>query len=102
MELRGQAHYTIKLFGGDLNLCRAYMPFNCYKIEDGQKINFDYKNINMVESYDKYKWYTLEDNKEWTPTDLHTQTTINAFGESIINDPHFKHYRKCGKVTNFA
>lgn len=103
MELRGQAHYTMKLFGGDLNLCRAYIPYKCYTYNrDGVKTEYDNNNELHRKYFNLYKWYHLEDDAEWKPTDLHTQTTINAFGADIVNSPDFKHYRKYGKVANFA
>lgn len=103
MELRGQAHYTMKLFGGDLNLCRAYIPYKCYTYDkNSNKVEYDNKNELHKKYFNKYKWFTIEDDKEWKPTDLHTQTTINAFGADIVNHPDFKHYRKYGKTANFA
>lgn len=72
MELRVQAHYTILTSGGDVNLCRAYMPFQ------------------------------LEDVSQWTPTDLHTATAKNAFGEDCEHREDFKTLRNASKTTNFA
>ncbi len=61
IELRFQALYTILVNGGDLNLCRAYMPLKCHE-RNG-------------------KWYLDESPEiEWTPTDLHSLTTKLAFG----------------------
>ncbi len=82
-ELRIQAIYTILVGKPDLNLCRAYIPMNCIKKDDG---------------------YYLEENPnvKWSPTDLHTLTTTHAFPHIKIDDPEFKHYRKLGKCTNFA
>ena len=102
MELRGQAHYTLKLFGGDKNLCRAYVPFECYTMKGDTKVPFDIDNDYHRANFEKAKWYCLENDEPWHPTDLHAQTAINAFGEDIKNSPDFKKYRKYGKVCNFA
>ena len=102
MELRGQAHYTLKLFGGDRNLCRAYVPFECYTLKGDTKVPFDIDNDYHRTNFEKAKWFCLENDEPWHPTDLHAQTAINAFGEDIKNSPDFKKYRKYGKVCNFA
>lgn len=82
MEMRIQAIYTMLIDEGDLNLCRAYIPLKCHQ-RGG-------------------KWYLDEDpNTEWTPTDLHGLTTINAFDISLEHEL-FKHYRYLGKRANFA
>ena len=85
VELRVQAHYTL-YFGGDLNLCRAYMPFKCYE-KDG-------------------KWYTEESHEEWTPTDVHSATTIKALEAmgidyKTLDEKEFKRWRNIGKMFNF-
>jgi DNA polymerase-1 len=85
VELRVQAHYTM-YFGGDLNLCRAYMPYKCYE-RDG-------------------KWYREEDHTEWTPTDVHSATTIKALAAMGIDykkldEKDFKRWRNIGKMFNF-
>jgi DNA polymerase-1 len=85
VELRVQAHYTM-YFGGDLNLCRAYMPFKCYE-KDG-------------------KWYREEDHTEWTPTDVHSATTIKALDAmgidyTTLSEKDFKRWRNIGKMFNF-
>lgn len=102
MELRGQAHYTLKLFGGDRNLCRAYVPYECYTLKGDTKVPFDIDNEYHRENFEKVKWYYTESDEEWHPTDLHAQTAINAFGEEIKNSPDFKKYRKYGKIVNFC
>jgi DNA polymerase-1 len=85
VELRVQAHYTM-YFGGDLNLCRAYMPFKCYN-KDGV-------------------WYMEENHLEWEATDVHSATTIKALEAMGIDyrelDPkEFKRWRNIGKMFNF-
>jgi len=69
VELRVQADYTIKVSGGDLNLCRAYFPFKCVD-ENGTQFSFSLDWENRT-------WYD-ENGDEWTPTDVHDETTINA------------------------
>jgi DNA polymerase I len=79
VELRSQADYTIKVSGGDLNLCRAYMPFKCHRIENGITIPYDFQTIDGRREWNKYKWYLNESPEtEWHPTDVHGQTTHNA------------------------
>jgi DNA polymerase-1 len=41
IELVCQAHYTLLVSGGDLNLCRAYMPFRCRHFRTNDE--YDYK-----------------------------------------------------------
>jgi DNA polymerase I-like protein with 3'-5' exonuclease and polymerase domains len=47
-------------------------------------------------------WYTIEGNKKWTPTDLHSATTKEAFPEVPEDTDEFKRLRGLGKATNFA
>lgn len=114
VELRLQALYTILVGSPDLNLCRAYMPYQCYHIVDDGGIGcdlyqyhyeeFDYKNKDHVaHSYD-WDWYLKEDTtKKWTPTDVHAATTHVAFPDIDMNSDEFKKLRgKVGKRVNFA
>ena len=94
MELRLQAHYTILVSGGDVNLCRAFMPFQCKNIHTGEI--FDYKKHN----WDNHEWVT-EDGTPWEPVDLHAVTTMKAFPHITPDDPDFSKYRALGKVANF-
>ena len=106
MELRIQAYYTILTGHTDYNLCRAYMPYDCYTIEPfmNDRVFFDYKNPKHIKhSYD-WKWYN-KDGTEWEPTDLHTKTTLTAFPEFAdkTDTKEFKKkWRYLGKSTNFA
>lgn len=103
MELRVQAYYTI-LYGSepDLAMCRAYMPYKCYRITDmGNKRLFDFNNTQDLKNYTKFKWYLEENGNEWQPTDLHSETTRHAFPDMDINSPEFKKKRKLGKRANF-
>lgn len=97
-ELRLQALYTILVGHPDLNLCRAYMPYQCKN-----ELNeiFDYKKD--LKTFKNHTWYLIEDPKTiWTPTDLHDKTTFAAFPELTKGTPEFKHCRKMAKSTNFA
>lgn len=103
VELRAQADYTIKVSGGDLNLCRAYMPFKCTHYKSGEPYNF--KEISGRRRWDEMKagfswnkvksekgtptledafnqdwsvWTVPETGEPWKPTDVHGATTHNA------------------------
>lgn len=100
IELRVQALYTILVSGGDLNLCRAYMPFHCV---DENGVEYDYKNPELHHTYLQTKWFLKEDpTVEWSPTDLHGLTCTLATGLKK-GDDGFKHARSAiGKRVNFA
>ena len=76
-ELRVQAYWTILIAGGDLNLCRAYMPFDCYHKPSGQQ--FAYDNPRMLELFNTEEWIENDTGNTWSPVDLHDVTTQNAF-----------------------
>jgi DNA polymerase-1 len=95
MELRVQAHYTIILGDGDVNLTRAFMPYRCKSMLTGEE--FDYTKHDWKSG----EWLD-ENNQFWKPTDLHTATTLQAFPELKLDDPNFSHYRSLGKRANFA
>ena len=106
MELRIQANYTILVGHTDYNLCRAYMPYDCYTVVEltHDKIEFDYKNPEHIKHAYDWKWYN-KDGSEWSPTDLHTKTTLTAFPEFAdkTDTKEFKKkWRYLGKSTNFA
>lgn len=95
MELRVQAHYTIKVAGGDKNLCRAFVPFDCESIFTGDKYQLGNKD------WDSGEWVD-ETNTPWEPVDLHSVTTLEAFPElGSKKHPEFSHYRRLGKMCNF-
>lgn len=97
-ELRLQALYTILVGHPDLNLCRAYMPYQC--INEEKKL-FDYKTD--LKTFKNHTWYLVESPlTKWIPTDLHDKTTLAAFPELTPGTAEFKHYRKMAKCTNFA
>lgn len=99
MELRVQAYYTIiHASEPDLLMCRAYMPYKCY---NEVTTEFDYTNPEHIKNYTKHKWYECMTGKEWIPTDLHSETTKNAFPDLEEGTPEFKHHRKLGKRANF-
>lgn len=109
-ELRVQAYYTLLYGLGDRNLCRAYMPFECYRIEDGQDIAFDYKNPDHIKNFEQYDWFQLEDHAIWVPTDVHSATTFQAFpeveqyasyDEESPEYAQFYQMRSYGKIANF-
>lgn len=84
LELRLQCEWTNIVCGEpDLNMARAFSPYKCMKIGD--------------------KFYLEEDlNTEWKPVDLHGLTTKHAFPSIDETHPDWDHYRKLGKMTNFA
>lgn len=98
MELRIQAYYTMLVGDPDMTLCRAYMPYECYN--DVSTV-FDYNNLDMLKNFDKKKWYVKGTGEEWSPTDLHSETTKHAFPDIPVDSPEFKKKRKLGKQCNF-
>ena len=102
IELRLQALYTYLLGKPDLNMCRAYMPYKCYRIINGDYFMFNPENYNDIKNYKKYKWYHDEDGTEWEPLDIHGATTLAAFPGLKKTDPEFHRLRYIGKTTNFA
>jgi DNA polymerase-1 len=127
VELRVSADYTIKVSGGDVNLCRAYIPFRCKHYKTGEIFNIRKDKDRwgeMQPSLIKSAWLVPETNEPWTPTDMHSETTHNAlvilgyrcdkkyeqyehpqegaFGKVISKDK-FKSLRgKLGKRFNFS
>jgi len=97
IELRVQANYTYQISGGDLNMCRAYMPHKCV---DAGKVEFDPK-LHAKEIFTK-DWFTIEDGSKWKPVDLHSATTKEAFPDVPEGTDEFKKLRGLGKATNFA
>ena len=107
IELRFQALYTLLLGSPDMNMCRAYMPFKCYKIDSANEFElyeepFNPKNPEHIKNYKKYKWYHIEDNSEWEPVDVHGATTLAAFPGLKKTDPEYHDLRYIGKRVNFA
>lgn len=98
IELRFQAFYTILVGHPDLNLCRAYMPYQCHRA-DGTV--FDYLNHSHIKSAYDGTWLRNEDNQPWVATDVHGATTKAAFGIDE-SDPRFHDLRYIGKRVNFA
>lgn len=106
IELRVQALYTILVGHPDMNLCRAYMPYQCHTwIGDErwqQKKNFDHTDPWCIANAYDYCWYLDEDPEQrWEPLDVHGATTKEAFGIDETH-PDFKHLRSVGKRVNFA
>lgn len=122
VELRVQAHYTL-YFGGDLNLCRAYMPFKCIHYKTGEE--FDYKTVEGRKRWNELRegaptnlhwedalaqkwsaWIIPETGETWVPTDVHSSTTIKAlkimgFDVENMDEKTFKFWRGKGKQFNF-
>ena len=93
--------YTILVGHPDLNLCRAYMPYECYTKDQSGTIVFDYRNKLHRDCAYKWEWYLLGTEEVWTPTDVHGATTKHAF--DITEDgEHYKKLRYVGKRVNFA
>ena len=106
VELRVQALYTILVGHPDLNLCRAYMPYNCHTfIEDeGHQIKKEYDYTDdwcTKHAYNLTWYYNEEPDKVWVATDVHGATTKAAFGITE-DDPDFHSKRYVGKRVNFA
>lgn len=99
IELRFQAFYTILVQHPDLNLCRAYMPFECV---NAKGVPFNYKNLEHIKKWHE-DWYLKENPTiQWTPVDVHGATTEKATGLTPA-DPEFASLRsKIGKRVNFA
>ncbi len=97
IELRVQANYTFDISGGDLNMCRAYMPFKCHSASGKKFDPLEDKDLTFKE-----KWLQDENNAVWKPIDLHSATTMEAFPEVDPTTPEFKELRALGKATNFA
>lgn len=122
IELRLQAMYTILVGNPDLNLCRAYMPYECYTtaeectkchhldkvfIVEGElptgRILFNFNDTHHIAHAYDLKWHRIEDDQLWVPTDVHAATTHMAFPDVDIHSDEFKKLRgQVGKRVNFA
>jgi DNA polymerase I len=100
IELRNQADYTIRVSGGDLQMCRAYMPFKCVHYKTGQE--YDYTNPlfrkgwNLKQEDGATSVWLMPDRgmEPWTKTDVHSETTHNALVELGYEClQKYKHYR---------
>lgn len=121
-ELRFQANFTLPL-GGDLNLCRAYMPFKCVHYQTGEL--YEYRTaegrkrwLEMQEgtpndaswevllNAGNSAWIVPDTLLSWVPTDVHGATAKEALKIMGI-DPDtcdkkvFKMWRGIGKTYNF-
>ena len=98
IELRVQANYTYDISGGDMNMCRAYMPHECVSASGSEFNPIEDRHTIFSE-----KWFTKENRAlQWKPVDLHSATTKEAFPELEEGTPEFKKARGYGKATNFA
>lgn len=102
IELRFQALYTILLGNPDMNMCRAYMPFECHTETHNGTLPFNPEDPYCIKHYKEYKWYHNEDNTEWEPVDVHGATTLAAFPGLKKTDPDYHDLRYIGKRVNFA
>ena len=103
IELRVQAHFTLP-FGGDVNLCRAYMPFKCKHYIGGFEFD-DIKVWHEKQAGGESAWL-MENGKAWTPTDVHSATAIKALqamdvDPDSLDESQFKKWRSIGKSFNF-
>lgn len=101
VELRFQAMYTILIGHPDLNMCRAYMPYNCHNAEG---VNFDYNNIAHIKAWKEDWYYNEEPETKWTPTDIHGATTLEAFKSIGLTkeSENFHALRYVGKRVDFS
>ena len=106
IELRFQALYTLLLGTPDMNMCRAYMPYKCWRVPpvgaQFKKEEFDPGNPEHIKHYKEYQWYHDEDDTEWEPVDVHGATTLAAFPGLKKTDPDYHDLRYIGKRVNFA
>jgi DNA polymerase-1 len=107
VELRVQGHYTIP-FGGDRNLCRAYMPFGCRHFQSGEI--YDYKTVEgrsrWNEKNGEVSAWLMEDGTPWVATDVHLATTLKALDKleidaSKLTEEQLESWRSLGKTFNF-
>ena len=99
IELRLQAMYTLLVGEGDLNLCRAYMPYKCFRVPDEV---FDPTNPEHIKNAYDGSWWLLDGGDTlWTPTDVHGATTKAAFNITE-DDERYHDLRYIGKRVNFA
>lgn len=123
VELRYQAHHTLVLFGGDLNLCRAYMPFQCVHYQTGELYSYGtfenrwrWNELRPGAPANKHwedqlkegwsAWVVPETGKPWVPTDVHSATSLRALaimGLDItqMTADELKKWRDIGKRFNF-
>jgi DNA polymerase I len=105
IELVTQSHFTLLVSGGDPNLCRAYMPFNCIHYRTQEK--YDYRTKEQRDRWDERQpngdsaWIVPETNKPWVKTDVHAETTHKAFPHIPLGTDEFKKWRSKGKIFNF-
>ena len=108
IELRFQLLYILLLDVRDLNLARAYMPFECYRWDGVEKITYRYDTPEYLAEWDKYEWFQQENDLPWHPTDLHKATALEAFPEAAdgVTEVQGMNLAKLrgavGKGTNFA
>jgi DNA polymerase I len=105
IELVTQAHFTLLVSGGDPNLCRAYMPFNCRHYRTNEVYSYKTKEERSrwderQENGEASAWL-MENGEPWTKTDVHAETTHKAFPHIPLGTDEFKQWRSKGKIFNF-
>lgn len=99
IELRFQAIYTILCGHPDVNMCRAYMPLHCHRLNFER---FDYNNPEHIKQAYDGSWFQDEDNKPWKPVDVHGATTTAATGLQPWQKGFKEARYDIGKRVNFA
>lgn len=105
MELRVQAHYTIQYNCIDNNLCKIFLPLDCYHTGTGEL--FNYNDPTIISKWgDKNSngdslWVDRQTNQPWVPIDPHGMHVESAFGYNKKH-PDWKHLRNAAKTINFA
>jgi DNA polymerase-1 len=110
VELRVQSHYTLP-FGGDVNMCRAYMPFHCFHYQTGEEYQFETMEERnrwneKQEDGQTSAWIMKETGEPWVATDVHLATTLKAlvamgYNPDEMDKKEIKWWRKKGKIFNF-
>lgn len=84
------------------------MPFNCVHAQTGETYNYSdmEERKRWKEQYDGNSVWMTESGRPWTPTDVHTQTTLKALEKlgidrATLDEKQFKAWRNVGKMFNF-
>lgn len=109
VELRITANYTL-LFGGDVNMLRAYCPYRCTHYATGEtyslETDLERRRWSELKPDGESAWLT-EESKPWIPTDVHMATTLKAlvamgFNPDEMSEDDLQWWRKKGKTFNFG
>ena len=99
MEMRILAIYTILIGHPDINLVRAFQPYNCYRYGI---VNDRWMFDNKEPNWQQYEWFKEENDEKWEPTDIHALTACKAFDVTPDVENFKDFYRQHGKTTNFS